>query len=177
MQKAIFDFIRRQFDGRVNITRISADLSLAKQADRALKEQKAGAKPHLCKSNRRIERRITFLFSGSSKRSRKNIRACSWTAASGNRCRYNQSPKSNNQDSSCTNYCPNKNKFSKSPPKVGSIERGHFVVHRTKIQSELFRLIKSRGKQQSRNMNVQIVAAEKLSQCCPVSFSLQRVAQ
>ena len=173
MQKAIFDFIRRQFDGRVNITRISADLSLAKQADRALKEQKAGAKPHLCKSNRRIQMRITFLFSGSSKRSRKNIRACSWAPASGNRCRYNQSPKSNYQDSSCTNHCSNKNKFSKSPPKVGSIERGQ---KSSSIELE-FRLIKSRGKQQSRNMNVQIVAAEKLSQCCPVSFSLQGVAQ
>ena len=47
MQKAVFDFIRRHFDGRVNITRISADLTLAKQADRAFKEQKTGVKQHL----------------------------------------------------------------------------------------------------------------------------------
>ena len=49
MQKAVFDFIRRHFDGRVNITRISADLTLAKQADRAFKEQKTGVKQHLSK--------------------------------------------------------------------------------------------------------------------------------
>ena len=49
MQKAVFDFIRRHFDGRVNITRISADLTLAKQADRAFKEQKTGVKQNLSK--------------------------------------------------------------------------------------------------------------------------------
>ena len=49
MQKAIFDFLRRHFDGRVNITRISADLSQARQADRAFKEQKGAVKQSLRK--------------------------------------------------------------------------------------------------------------------------------
>jgi hypothetical protein len=49
MQKAVFDFLRRHFDGRVNITRISADLSQARQADRAYKEQRGQVKPSLCK--------------------------------------------------------------------------------------------------------------------------------
>ena len=61
MQKAVFDFIRRHFDGRVNITRISADLTLAKQADRAFKEQKTGVKQHLSEFTDNVVWELTVL--------------------------------------------------------------------------------------------------------------------
>ncbi|CBY08324.1 unnamed protein product [Oikopleura dioica] len=138
MQKAVFDFIRRRFDGRVNITRISADLSQARQADRAIKE-KGQNKAALMEVQAEVERIFDL------------ARDLQLVVI----------------DADMINH-PNQIAKTHLSPIIARFSM-QIKINSLKV---LQRLIKSRGKGQSRHTNPQIVAAEKLSQCCPEVFDV-----